>query len=233
MASLHKVIKRRLPIILDKPFAPGVVGELKITAGVRSRERCPMKKSLIMLFALLVSVSSADARRGRHHHGPKSAPVSQELDRAKEVGVDRDYRAASDEDDVTGWLPPGWQLQPIDPNWKGRRYISPDGFASIAVFSSQVSELSVPNQMRDIAFVEGEQISYLRGERDWIIVSGSKDNHIFYRKAALACGGKSWHRIEFNYPFEDKVKLDNLVSRFSRRLDSYRSAGCQSNVSVQ
>lgn len=197
-----------------------------------------MQKPFLIILTLLLTAGGADARRSHHHHGYNSAPLSGESDEATERdlrrgGVGRNDLSSKDEDDVSSWLPLGWQLQPSDPNWKGKRFISPDGFATIAIFSSEAREQSVATQMRDIAFVEGEQISYLRGERDWIVVSGSKDNHIFYRKATLACGGKSWHRIEFEYPFEDKVKLDNLVRQFSRRLDFYRSAGCQPNVSAQ
>jgi hypothetical protein len=124
-------------------------------------------------------------------------------------------------------------LQPTDPNWKGRRYLSPDGFAKIAIFSSDVNQESISTQMKEIAFMPREQISYLRGERDWVVASGVRDGRIFYRKAALACGGRSWHQIEFEYPLEDKPKLDALVTRFSRRLDHYGSAGCLSNASSQ
>lgn len=198
----------------------------------------PIHKLPVIIFALVLSISGADARRRHHHHGQNSALLSEESDLATEHslwegGAGRKQQASSDEDDVTSWLPVGWKLQPSEPNWKGKRYVSPDGFAAISIFSSDRTEQSVALQMRDIAFTEGEQVSYLRGERDWIVVSGSKDNHIFYRKAALACGGKSWHRIEFEYPFEDKAKLDTLVILFSRRLDLYRNAGCQPNVAAQ
>ena len=192
-----------------------------------------MHRLALIILASVLSISSADARRRHHHRGPNPALLSEESDLAAERSPRRNQQASSDEDEVTSWLPVGWKMQPSDPNWKGKRYVSPDGFATIAVFSSDRTEQNVGSQMRDIAFVEGEQVSYLRGERDWIVVSGSKDNHVFYRKAALACSGKSWHRIEFEYPFEDKVKLDTLVTRFSRRLDLYRSAGCQPNLSAQ
>src|SRR4051812_2809106 len=169
-----------------------------------------MRKIYAALLALTLGATAADARRWHHNHHRLLVEDTDELARDRAPGEPGAPRRQGDEDDVTRWLPRGWQLQPTDPNWKGRRYISADGFAKIAIFSSEVSEQSVTAQMRDIAFGEGEQISYLRGERDWVVASGSKDNHVFYRKASLACGGKSWHRIEFEYPFEDKKKLDNL-----------------------
>jgi hypothetical protein len=36
-------------------------------------------------------------------------------------------------------------------------------------------------------------------ESDWLAVSGIKGNKIFYRKAVIACGGKVWHHIAFEY----------------------------------
>ena len=40
----------------------------------------------------------------------------------------------------------------------------------------------------------------IRRERDWIAVSGFKRSRIYYRKAVVACEGKVWHYVEFEYP---------------------------------
>lgn len=199
-----------------------------------------MQKTSLALMILTIGSVHAEAGHRHRHHGRSVQPYLIEQvpgatrDSRPMVGNTRSQTArGSDDDDVASWLPPGWQLQPTDPNWKGRRYVSPNGFEKVSIFSSQVSEEPVSAQMKEIAFVQGEQISYLRGERHWIVVSGVRDGRVFYRKAALACGGRSWHQIEFEYPFEEKRKLDSLVSQFSRRLDRYGSAGCQSNASAQ
>jgi hypothetical protein len=83
-------------------------------------------------------------------------------------------------------------------------------------------------QMNDMVYGVGELTTYLLRKRNWIVGSGIKDGHIFYRRASLACGGRSWHRLEFEYPIEDKKYMDDLVTRFSRQLDVYNSAGCRS-----
>ena len=67
--------------------------------------------------------------------------------------------------------------------------------------------------MQSVGFAEGETLTYLRGERDWIAVSGSKGDRIFYRKAIIACGGKVWHHIAFEYPIALKREMDTYVTR--------------------
>src|SRR6476646_3577212 len=97
-------------------------------------------------------------------------------------------------------IPSGWQLQPADANWKGRRYFSPDGSAWLALYLSSADKDPVQKHMQTVAFADGEEVTYLRGERNWIVVSGLKDDHIFYRKAVLACGGTVWRHLALQYP---------------------------------
>jgi hypothetical protein len=103
----------------------------------------------------------------------------------------------------------------------------------VALYARQVGEESAEAHMKAFAFVEGEQITYLRGERGWIAVSGIKGGHIFYRRAALACRGQSWHHVAFEYPLEAKPEMDRVVTRLSRSLDYFENEGCQSSDSAQ
>jgi serine/threonine-protein kinase len=73
---------------------------------------------------------------------------------------------------------------------------------------------------------EGERVTYRRRERDWLAVSGFKGNRIFYRKAILACGGKVWHHIEFEYPASQKQEMDAFVIRASRAIDQAENDNC-------
>lgn len=58
------------------------------------------------------------------------------------------------------------------------------------------------------------------------MVSGFKDDRIFYRKAMLACGNTSWHPIAFEYPAAEKRAFDRLVTRTSRALEIHEYDGC-------
>jgi hypothetical protein len=87
--------------------------------------------------------------------------------------------------------------------------------------------------MKIFAFVEGEETSYLRGGRNWIAVAGLKGDRMFYRKAALACSGKSWHHIAFEYPPNTRCGMEVFVNRASEMVDQSENVGCDAVVSSQ
>ena len=84
--------------------------------------------------------------------------------------------------------------------------------------------------MKAIAFADDETITYLRGERTWIVVSGFKQSRIFYRKAVLTCAGTTWKYIAFEYPTELKREMDRFVIFASQALDNDQT-GCDKALS--
>ena len=58
------------------------------------------------------------------------------------------------------------------------------------------------------------------------MVSGTKDDRIFYRKAAIACDGKVWHHIAFEYPSGQREQLIPYVMRAAAILDLAENDGC-------
>ena len=124
--------------------------------------------------------------------------------------------------DVTTVLPPGWRLQRDE-----GRYVSPDGSAWFAPHASPVGSEPIAVQMDRIARREGEKVTYLRRESDWIAASGLKGGRIFYRKAVIACGGKVWHHIEFEYPAALKRRMDAFVNRASYSIDHAENDSCE------
>jgi hypothetical protein len=188
-----------------------------------------MKSAKANRFLIVVAIfaftgSNADARH-RHHHRTY-LPYARALDSVSFEQGDR-KRGPNSADPV----PRGWQLQPPDPKWNGKRFLSPDGSAWLATYSTSLAGETVAAHMQAIAFVDGETPTYLRGEKDWIAVSGLKgEDRIFYRKAAIACGGKVWHHIAFEYPRLMKRELDRYVARASKIIDQADNAGCYDSV---
>lgn len=191
-----------------------------------------MRKALLAGCALVVAASTAEARHWRwhwhgHHFGSAPyaygfAPTGDNLQRRWSW---RESGSAAD------MVPPNWQLQPPDPNWKGKRFLSPDGTSWLAVYSFPTTTEPIAKHMQSVAFAEGETLTYLRGEHDWIAVSGTKDDTIFYRKATIACGGKVWHHIAFEYPVERKRVMDPFVIRAATIIDQAENDGCEQATS--
>ena len=206
-----------------------------------------MRRVVLILLILAFGVTSADARKRKHRYHHYRDVYVAPPDFPRMTARDGRYRALPQERSVPipapeglsgrpdrgamQMVPPDWQLQPPDPNWKGKRYLSPDGAAWFAAYATPVEQEPIAAHMRAIAFVDGEEISYLQGERDWIAVSGLKADRIFYRKAALACGGKSWRHVAFEYPAEAKRSMDPFVTRAARALDNSVNEGCEAAVS--
>src|SRR3954470_24946118 len=128
-------------------------------------------------------------------------------------------------------VPKGWIQELADPETKTRRFASPDGRAWLITKQTMADPSALDQDMDDVAYRDGEKISYQKRGRSWIAVSGFWGDQIFYRKSNLACGGTRWHHIEFGYPREDKKKMDAAVARiahFTQPLEaSTGSRSCQ------
>jgi|SRR6266566_4997337 len=73
----------------------------------------------------------------------------------------------------------------------------------------------------------GDRVTYQRQGPGWIVVSGyTAEDRIFYRKTMLACEGRKWHNLAFEYPASDKRVMDEFVTRASYALAAYNQAGC-------
>ena len=118
-------------------------------------------------------------------------------------------------------VPQGWIQELADPETKTRRFASPDGRAWLITKQTTADPAALDQDMDDVAYRDGEKITYQKRGRSWIAVSGYWGDQIFYRKSNLACGGTRWHHIEFGYPREDKKKMDAAVARMAHGMTQY------------
>lgn len=199
---------------------------------------------LLVCLVLAVTASVAEARhRGRHHHyypydadrtvgmAPDTMPEEPRYDRRSRR--DRGYSGRAERRDADArMVPSSWHLQAPDPSWHGKRYLSADGSAWYASYESPPDK-SAADHMKTIAFGDGEEITYLRGERGMITVSGTKADRIFYRKAVLDCGGRLWRHIAFEYPADAKRAMDGFVTRAAATLERASPDTCDAAVSAK
>lgn len=120
-------------------------------------------------------------------------------------------------------IPPGWTEVQLDAGMKSRKFLSPDGRASLVTNGSRAHG-DLGHDLPELAHREGEVITYQRRGRSWIAVSGYDGDRIFYRKSHLVCDGRRWHHIEFRYPVRDKARMDATVTSIARRMTLYNDA---------
>ena len=138
---------------------------------------------------------------------------------------------SADENTAGDWLLPGWQQQPADPKWQGKRFVSPDGTGWFSAYITPVAQDPIAEHMKTVTFADGEQITRLGGRRTWIEVGGLKGDRIFYRKSVLACGGTSWHEVTLEYPAEAKG-MNAFVDRAAKGVEIDKDKGCAAAVAT-
>ena len=184
-----------------------------------------MRMIILAAVILAITASTADARR-RHHrvYIYKQAPVFLMGPGGAEMA--RSGRARIDPVQL---VPRDWQLLPPDPNWQGRRYMAPQGDAWLAFYATNAAN-DAQARFKAVAFGDGENVTYLHGERDRLTVSGHKDDKIFYRKVTLACGGTIWRHVALEYPVAAKERFDRFVARLSRGFEQIADDSCGDNL---
>jgi hypothetical protein len=89
-------------------------------------------------------------------------------------------------------VPSNWHLLPEDEQTHQRRFVSPSGDAWLSLYAQLPGSESIEAHLEEVRRGEHERITYERASRTWIVVSGYNGDRIFYRKAMLACGGRSF-----------------------------------------
>jgi hypothetical protein len=97
-----------------------------------------MRKALLSILILALTVTAADARRRghRHHGGHRLYPMEMASTWQRPLPAERYTTGQSRErSSISNPVPPDWRLRPPDPNWHGRRYLSPDGQSWLAAYA--------------------------------------------------------------------------------------------------
>jgi len=193
-----------------------------------------MRGALLILLLLACAAGSADARRHhRHHLRYYDAVTPAEPGRQAEPAPAPRSSAQPREHARPPMIPVDWREQPADPERKGQHFVSPDGNASFVAYTVPSGDDGIAGHMKAVAFGDGEQVTYLRGERTWIAVSGFKEGRIFYRAAVLSCGGDRWHHIAFDYPASAKAEMREFVERASTAVRNSENSWCDVPVRNQ
>ena len=194
-----------------------------------------MRATLLILLVLACAAGSADARRHRHWRYfydavTPSEPASRTY--APQQSLPAPPAGPSEQRPPSRGklVPPDWREETADPQLKGQRFVSPDGSAWFIAYAVPAGEEGVAAHMKAVAFADGEQLTYLRGERSWIAAAGFKQDRLFFREAVLACAGDRWHHIAFEYPASARVEMRDFVERAATAVRSSDNDACDMPV---
>jgi hypothetical protein len=186
-----------------------------------------MRVFLVIIIVLAIIAETADARKRRHHRHHDHSNDYAETEFLGTSRADRFTGRTERRSNIAALIPRDWQLERTDASRPNNRFVSPGGTASVAFYVRSAEDETREERFKAVAFADDGEITYLRGERDWLAVSGVRGDQIFYRKVVLACGKRQWRHIAFEYPAKEKRQFDGLISRMSHALDRAREEECR------
>ena len=149
-----------------------------------------MVRVFLIALLLVLTVSDADAGR-RHHRHWHRAPVMM-IGPGTPMDMPREMRGLSDMPREmprsSGFFSSSGRLEAAAgrsefllaaATWRRTPRL---GSRSIP---APADKDKVAGHLKNVAFADGEEVTYLRGTRDWLAVSGLKGDRVYYRKAAL------------------------------------------------
>jgi hypothetical protein len=137
----------------------------------------------------------------------------------------RDYR--NGRFGVSADVPSDWKAGPEPENNDGLVFTSPDGAATITV-SGVLNADNAPAAavIADEQHAQdGETVTYRKASARQAVISGTRGNMIFYRKAILSCNDQILNHLSIEYPVAQKQAFDALVSHVAASMRS--SPGAQ------
>ncbi len=104
----------------------------------------------------------------------------------------------------------------------GRRYGTPDGRATVAIWTQRNNRQDTPVHFLNRIFdIPGATVDYERSTPDFAVVSGVYGSKIYYIRCNLSRREGSFHCFDLAYPAREKKAWDGIVTRMSLSLDRH------------
>ena len=97
-----------------------------------------------------------------------------------------------------------------------RYFASPSEDAKLVVGAWDNAERQTPEQLKRWMLANAEPIGDITYEprgRSWFVVSGYRDDKIFYQKVIVSCGGRVANLLGISYPTASRAMFDQVVER--------------------
>ena len=193
-----------------------------------------MRALLLAVLIVIIAIDDADARRRRHHHRSYIVEIPAYAGIAPDFETDRRGRrdlARRGPPPLATLVPSNWRLESPNPNWDGKRFLSPDGTSWLALYRSPLKTNPLPTTCATSSSLrmkllhtcgESEHGSQFPVSRTAVSSTG---------KPSSRGAGKSWHHVALEYPVELKNRMDPVVVSAARGLDETQT-DCEQAVSA-
>ncbi len=97
-----------------------------------------------------------------------------------------------------------------------RYFASPSEDAKLVVGAWDNTERQTPAELKRWMLANAEPIGDVTYEphgRSWFVVSGYRDDKIFYQKVIVSCGGRVANLLGISYPTASRDTFDQVVER--------------------
>jgi hypothetical protein len=112
---------------------------------------------------------------------------------------------------------------PSPANDGGRAFVSRDGNARLLAGALPNPEGMALRDYRSLVLQQsypGADIDYAPVRGSWFVLSGTRDDVIFYERVTFTCGGRLINRWAILYPAAERQLYDRIVEQIAR---SYRA----------
>ncbi len=134
-------------------------------------------------------------------------------------------RYRNDRFGVSADYPADWTMGPEPANDDGRQFFSPDAQASLTISGMFAVDGRAEEMAEKARPLDGENVTYSAKGANWLALSGTRGDKIFYRKSLLSCRNQVWNDVEIEYAAEDKSKYDALVAHVAASLKPGKGFG--------
>jgi hypothetical protein len=109
------------------------------------------------------------------------------------------------------------------------KFESADGQVKLTVFAAANSDNVGLLQYRDIVlkrFSGYDNLTYGPVGQNWFVLSGYRDNNIYYQKVMFSCGGGIVNALALTYPRDRKREFDPIVTGIEKSFQPAAGPEC-------
>ena len=125
-----------------------------------------MRILLLAALIVLMGIGGADARRRHHHRGTDSVQFASPTVEPAFESRQNTARSRRQPPTVASLVPGNWVLEQQNPNWNGKRFLSPDRTSWLAIYRASAEEEPIADHMRSIIFAKDETHHVSEGRAD-------------------------------------------------------------------